>query len=139
MQGHSWLGHNTQAATLTLRDRAAEDLQESTEKCVELVACRDGGGAPGRRLGNAMGDHAAMQRADGFAAPRQAEPGKQTVHEAGKGASQHAGAEAESRSHVLEVGLVDRGRVIGESPKHLAILESGAENGLLVSRPARHI
>src|SRR5687768_16057413 len=83
-----------------------------------------------------MGDHAAMQRADGFAAPRQAEPGKQAVHEAGQGARHHAGAEAERRSHVLEVGLVDRGRMISEALEHVAILGIGREKGLRVLRLA---
>ena len=70
---------------------------------------------------------------------REAEPWKQTVHETGERAKQHAAAEAEGRAHVLEVGLVDRGGMIGEAAKHEAILGVGAGNGLLTLRHSRLI
>ena len=65
-----------------------------------------------------MGHHAVMQGADGVASPGEAEPWKETVHETGECANQHAAAEAESLAHVLEVGLVDRSGMIGETAKH---------------------
>jgi len=40
------------------------------------------------------------------------------MHETGEAAQQHAATEAEGRGHVLEIGLVDRGRVIGEAAQH---------------------
>src|SRR5262245_23605679 len=85
-----------------------------------LVACCDGrGAAAGVRAHDAMGNHAMMQGADGVASPGQAEPWKETVHETGERADQHAAAEAEGRAHMLEVGLVDRSGMFGEAAKHL--------------------
>src|SRR5689334_11946565 len=65
-----------------------------------------------------MAHHAMMQGADGVASAGEAEPGKQAVHETGERADQHAGAKAEGAAHVLEVGLVDRGGMIGEAAEH---------------------
>ena len=67
---------------------------------------------------HAMGHHAMVQQADGVAAARQAEPGEETMHKAAQPAHQHPGAEAEGGQHVLQVGLVDRGRMIGEATQH---------------------
>jgi len=78
-----------------------------------------------------MTHHAVMQGADGVASPGQAEPWKDSVHETGERANQHAAAKAQGHAHVLEVGLVDRGRMIGEAAKHPVILAVRPGNGLL--------
>jgi hypothetical protein len=79
-------------------------------------------------------DHAVMQGADGVASSSEAKPWKQTVHETGECAKQHAAAETEGGAKVLEVGLVDRGWVIGEALEHAEILGRCPENGLLTLR-----
>jgi len=56
------------------------------------------------------------------------------MHEAGEAAQQHAAAEAEGHAHMLEVGFVDRGGVIGEATEHFLILPVALENGLPVLR-----
>ena len=91
-------------------------------------------GRPAILLNDAMARHAVMQGADRVAYPGQACPWEETVHETGERANQHAAAKAEGHSHVLEVGLVDRGRVIGEAAKHLVILAVRPGNGLLPLR-----
>ena len=60
------------------------------------------------------------------------------MHEAGEAAQQHASAEAEGHGHVLEVGLVDGGGMVGEAAQHeKRFYRSAAENGLLALRRLR--
>ena len=118
----------------------AVHIQTYDEEKRILFARRDGRGAPGGlRMHDAMGHHAMVQGADGVASPGAAEPWKETVHETGKCANQHAAAEPEGLAHVLEVGLIDRGGMIGEAAKHLTILGADAGNGLLTLRHSRLI
>jgi hypothetical protein len=52
------------------------------------------------------------------------------MHEAGEAAQQHAAAETERHAQMLQVGLVDRGGVLGEAAKHLISVATAPENGL---------
>ena len=60
----------------------------------------------------------------------QAEPWEETMHEAGERAKHHATAKAESHTHVLQVGFVDGGGVVGESANHSQMLALLSGNGL---------
>ena len=84
-----------------------------------------------------MRHHAMVQGANRVASPRQAEPWEKTMHETGEGAPQHPGAESEGGRHVLQVGLVDCGGMVGEATQHLHIVGASAENGLLPCREPR--
>lgn len=84
-----------------------------------------------------MRDHSMVQAADRIAAAGQAKPWEESVHEAGEAAHQHPPAEAERHAHVLQIGLVDRGRMVEEAPKHAASVCAPAENGLLPLRKLR--
>ena len=78
--------------------------------------------------------HAVVQPPYRIASSRQAKPWEETMHEAGERANQHAAAKAEGHAHVLEVGLVDGSRVVGEAADHRVILAIGPGNGLLPLR-----
>mgnify|MGYP003694299909 CR=1 FL=1 len=100
---------------LLRRGRKRGDEQADKEEGAELVAGAASVGLAGSVRPPALRatrwrHHAVMQGADRVAAPGQAEPWEETVHETGERANQHAAAEAEGHAHVLEVGLVDRGR-----------------------------
>src|SRR5207247_1999688 len=75
---------------------------------------------------DAVGHHALVQVAHSVAAAGQAKPRKQPVHEATYCAEHHAAAEAESHRHVLQVGFVDGGGMVGEAAEHFDDSTDGA-------------
>ena len=56
-----------------------------------------------------------VQGPNRVASPGQAQPWQKTMHETGERANEHAAAEAEGDGHVLQIGLVDRGGMVGEA------------------------